>query len=106
MFDSMPLGIGQYHLFHELFKANPRLAIIVLALIVVWHLLESTPIKKSWLFGQLFLICLFCFWCLIVFVFTDNQLAILHVGAQVLNVQMIQIVVGNLVANLLFNDPP
>lgn len=37
MFDSMPLGIGQYHLFHELFKANPRprLAIIVLALIVV-----------------------------------------------------------------------
>lgn len=35
MLDSMPLGIGQYHLFHELFKANPRLAIIVLALIVV-----------------------------------------------------------------------
>lgn len=29
MFDSMPSGIGQYHLFHELFKANPRLAIIV-----------------------------------------------------------------------------
>ena len=34
MFDSMPLGIGQYHLFHELFKANPH-EIIVLALIVV-----------------------------------------------------------------------
>ena len=35
MFNSLPLGIGQYHLFHELFKANPRLAIIALALIVI-----------------------------------------------------------------------
>lgn len=29
-----PLGIGQVHAMHELFKANPRLAIIVLILIV------------------------------------------------------------------------
>lgn len=35
MFNSLPLRIGQYHLFHELFKANPRLAIIILALIVI-----------------------------------------------------------------------
>ncbi|MFR0595715.1 hypothetical protein ACLUWZ_00900 [Limosilactobacillus mucosae] len=35
MFNSLPLGIGQYHLFHELLKANPRLAIIILALIVI-----------------------------------------------------------------------
>lgn len=29
-----PLGIGQVHAMHELFKANPRLAIIVLILII------------------------------------------------------------------------
>lgn len=31
---STPLGIGQIHAMHELFKANPRLAIIVLILII------------------------------------------------------------------------
>lgn len=31
---SIPLGIGQIHAMHELFKANPRLAIIVLILII------------------------------------------------------------------------
>lgn len=31
---NIPLGIGQIHAMHELFKANPRLAIIVLILII------------------------------------------------------------------------
>lgn len=30
----LPLGIGQVHAMHELFKMNPRLAIIVLILII------------------------------------------------------------------------
>jgi hypothetical protein len=34
MFD-FPLGIGQVHAFHELFKTNPRLALIVLALLII-----------------------------------------------------------------------
>lgn len=31
---NFPLGIGQVHAMHELFKADPRLAIIVLAIII------------------------------------------------------------------------
>lgn len=31
---NLPLGIGQVHAMHELFKADPRLAIIVLALLI------------------------------------------------------------------------
>ena len=31
---NLPLGIGQVHAMHELFKTDPRLAIIVLALLI------------------------------------------------------------------------
>lgn len=31
---NLPLGIGQVHAMHELFRADPRLAIIVLILLV------------------------------------------------------------------------
>lgn len=31
---NLPLGIGQIHAMHELFRANPRLAIIVLVLLI------------------------------------------------------------------------
>ncbi|WP_267202419.1 hypothetical protein [Limosilactobacillus kribbianus] len=31
---ALPLGIGQVHAFHELFKANPRLAILVLLVLI------------------------------------------------------------------------
>ena len=31
---NLPRGIGQGHAMHELFKADPRLAIIVLALLI------------------------------------------------------------------------
>lgn len=30
----IPLGIGQIHAIHELFKADPRLAIIIVSLLV------------------------------------------------------------------------
>lgn len=29
-----PLGIGQVHFFHELFKQNPALAMILLAIVI------------------------------------------------------------------------
>lgn len=32
---NLPVGIGQIHAMHELFRANPRLAIIVLLLLIV-----------------------------------------------------------------------
>ncbi len=31
---NLPLGIGQIHAMHELFRANPRLAIIVMLLLI------------------------------------------------------------------------
>lgn len=31
---NLPLGIGQVHAMHELFKVDPRLAIIALALLI------------------------------------------------------------------------
>lgn len=31
---NLPVGIGQVHAMHELLKADPRLAIIVLAIII------------------------------------------------------------------------
>lgn len=34
LMNNFPLGIGQVHAMHELFKADPRLAIIVLALLI------------------------------------------------------------------------
>lgn len=33
---NLPLGIGQIHAIHELFKADPRLAALVLILIMVF----------------------------------------------------------------------
>ncbi|WP_261313276.1 MULTISPECIES: hypothetical protein [Limosilactobacillus] len=32
---NLPLGIGQIHAMHELFKADPRLAIIILIVLIV-----------------------------------------------------------------------
>lgn len=32
---NLPLGIGQIHAMHELFKADPRLAALILILIMV-----------------------------------------------------------------------
>ncbi|EEJ41078.1 MULTISPECIES: hypothetical protein [Limosilactobacillus] len=34
MLPSLPVGIGEVHAMHELFKLNPRLAIIVLLLLI------------------------------------------------------------------------
>lgn len=31
---NLPLGIGQIHAMHELFRTNPRLAIIVMLLLI------------------------------------------------------------------------
>lgn len=31
---NLPLGIGQIHAMHDLFRANPRLAIIVMLLLI------------------------------------------------------------------------
>lgn len=31
---NLPLGIGQVHAMHELFKADPRIAILVLVIII------------------------------------------------------------------------